>query len=150
MPISPTRTTSRCEMGEELPVPIVVEGERLSIGDDQSVSFVCVLRRTTAALRAITGSLLAVGSLAWEAGVGEDSDDAGIVVGLYVAPDWRRRGIGRLLWQVATELSAANGWTEPRHSPHRTEAGDGFARAVGGVVPPLDAHGFADVRDSGF
>jgi GNAT superfamily N-acetyltransferase len=128
-----------------LPVPIVEEGGLIAAGGNGlRVSFVCVMRRGYASLHAVSESFQAVGSLKW----GTDSD--GEVTGVYVVPEWRRRGLGSLLWKVATELSEENEWPPPRHATPRSEAGDGFARAVGGEVPPLDGGVFAAEDDDGF
>lgn len=77
-------------------MPVVVDGTRVPLKDGPEVSFVCTLSGHSGnpAVHAITAEGLAIGSLKWAARDGE-------VSGVHVHPDFRRRGVGRLLWQVA-------------------------------------------------
>jgi len=39
------------------------------------------------------------------------------------------------LWEKAKKLSADTGIREPIHSRHRTDAGEAWAKKVGGTIP---------------
>jgi GNAT superfamily N-acetyltransferase len=141
-------------MSDIVPVPIVAEGAQISLDDSMHISFVCITRNVitssndakavVASVHAIPDNLLAVGSIKWHI----DSD--GEIGGISVHSDWRRRGIAKLLWKMANELSIANNWPPPRHSAHRTALGDEFAKAVGGSLPELAEGRLADDSDDGF
>jgi GNAT superfamily N-acetyltransferase len=64
-------------------------------------------------------------------------EDDGEILDLQVREDRRRRGVGRLLWEVAAEVAADRGWPAPRHSGTRTVVGDAWAASVGGELPAL-------------
>ena len=64
-----------------------------------------------------------VGSLVW--------DSTGKVHDIDVLPDRQRMGIGTVLWQQAQQAAGGS----VRHSDDRTEAGERFARSVGGTIP---------------
>ncbi len=70
-----------------------------------------------------------VGDLMW---------NAERVGGLSVDEAHRRKGIATGLWNEAHRVAAEReGVQPPRHSPERTDAGDAWARSVGGTLPPL-------------
>lgn len=71
-----------------------------------------------------------VGRLVWDAEDGEISH-------LHVGEPVRRRGIATAMWETAHEEAKTRGITPPTHSSQRTQAGDSWARAVGGDVPDL-------------
>ena len=58
--------------------------------------------------------------------------DTGRVEGTEVYPAFRRQGVATAMWHEAH----ARGY-ELHHSDERTDAGDAWARKVGGPVPPL-------------
>ena len=60
--------------------------------------------------------------LVWEVDTGE-------VLHIGVNADHRRQGVATALWNEAQRYGAI------RHSAYRTDDGDAFARAVGGVLP---------------
>lgn len=66
------------------------------------------------------------GAINWENG-----HDGPVVGDINVREKFQGRGIGRQLWQQAQKATGGS----IRHSANRTEAGDAFARKVGGVVP---------------
>lgn len=72
-----------------------------------------------------------MGALTW--------NDQGEIQGVHVKPQYRRRGVATGMFNAATELANSESeWIPtPEHSPNRTESGDAWAKAVGGVVPPL-------------
>jgi ribosomal protein S18 acetylase RimI-like enzyme len=82
-----------------------------------------------------------IGHLRWD-----DSD--GEISSLRVADNRRREGIATALWETAHEEAEDRGITAPEHSSRRTEAGDAWARAVGGRVPDLtdDVDGWSSNR----
>ena len=61
--------------------------------------------------------------LVWEVDTGE-------VLHIGVNADHRRKGVATALWSEAQRYGAI------RHSAYRTDDGDAFARAVGGMLPP--------------
>jgi Vilmaviridae nuclease len=65
-----------------------------------------------------------VGSLVWTG--------SGKVHDIEVRPDRQRKGIGTHLWQQAQQATSG----QLSHSPDRTDAGEAFARSVGGTTPP--------------
>jgi GNAT superfamily N-acetyltransferase len=79
--------------------------------------------------------MLPVGLLTWDRGTHE-------VEMVYVPEDYRRRGIGRELWEYAKTK-------EPglQHSSDRTNDGDAWARSVGGEVPERKGRG-GDMRNA--
>jgi ribosomal protein S18 acetylase RimI-like enzyme len=82
-----------------------------------------------------------VGRLVWDANDGEISH-------LHVGEKMRRRGIATSMWDTAHEEAETRGIIPPKHSSSRTEAGDAWARAVGGHVPGLkdDVDGWSSGR----
>jgi hypothetical protein len=55
---------------------------------------------------------------------------------LDVSPDFRREGIATAMWQEGHRLASENTRIpKPRHSSDRTEAGDAWAKSVGGRLP---------------
>jgi hypothetical protein len=53
-----------------------------------------------------------------------------------VDPDSQRQGIATAMWNEGQRLATENQRIpKPRHSPDRTNAGDAWARSVGGPLP---------------
>ncbi len=52
------------------------------------------------------------------------------VENVYVDEDHRRKGLATAMWQMGQEMTP-----RPKHSSDRTDAGDAWARAVGGRLP---------------
>jgi hypothetical protein len=53
-----------------------------------------------------------------------------------VSPDQQRRGVATAMWHEGHRLAAENAKIPtPKHSPDRTQAGDAWARSVGGRLP---------------
>jgi GNAT superfamily N-acetyltransferase len=72
-----------------------------------------------------------IGKLSWHYDTGDIND-------VYVMEKNRRQGIATNLFQHATHLSTQfNDVPPPRHSAKRTEAGDSWAKAVGGDIPEI-------------
>lgn len=58
-----------------------------------------------------------------------------------VSPNLQRRGIATALWHHANEVAASTpGVKPPKHSPDRTDAGEAWARSLGGRLPKRLAH----------
>lgn len=72
----------------------------------------------------------AVGYIEWDT-------DSGEVEKVYVGEPFRRLGVGTYLWELATEWAEKNDEVAPEHSSRRSEAGDAYARSIGGRVPDL-------------
>jgi|694.fasta_scaffold08330_11 GNAT superfamily N-acetyltransferase len=72
-----------------------------------------------------------VGYIVWD-------DDTGETKEIFVAPKYRQQGLGKYIWDEATEFAQQNGYQEPTHSSRRTLLGDKFARSIGGHIPDLD------------
>jgi GNAT superfamily N-acetyltransferase len=51
---------------------------------------------------------------------------SGVIDQIYVAPDWRRRGIGGVLAEATSVLCLARGWPRPWAQGQRTELGEKF------------------------
>ena len=69
--------------------------------------------------------------------VGDMLWNAERIGGLGVQEEHRRKGIATGLWNKAKEVAKQNkDIPKPRHSPERTDAGDAWARKVGGKLPP--------------
>lgn len=68
-------------------------------------------------------------SMSWHHKTGE-------IRGVYTEPAHQRQGIASSLYQQSQEVaSTTRGVPAPRHSVDRTEAGDAWARSVGGRRP---------------
>ena len=53
-----------------------------------------------------------------------------------VADDYQRQGIGTAMWNEGHRLAGEQSRVPaPTHSPDRTDAGDAWARSVGGRLP---------------
>jgi len=53
-----------------------------------------------------------------------------------VADDFRRQGVATALWNEGQRIAAENPRIPaPKHSAERTDAGDAWARSVGGRIP---------------
>jgi GNAT superfamily N-acetyltransferase len=65
----------------------------------------------------------------------------GLVHQVFVAPQWRRAGLGTVLVYTASAFHQANGWPGRLHSNgQRTELGERFATTLDhpGRIPPLE------------
>jgi len=77
-----------------------------------------------------------VGLMKWDPDTGEVKD-------LQVHPEHRLRGVARGMWDFAQRqtkpqtpgVDYADDVVAPKHSSERTDAGDAFAKAIGGKVP---------------
>ena len=76
-----------------------------------------------------------VGFMEWEKP--EGSDSATEILAIEVSPEHRRKGLATAaLKHSQTVARASRGAIPvPRHSSHRTNAGDAWAKAVGGDIP---------------
>lgn len=72
-----------------------------------------------------------VGHLLWDKQSGRVSD-------VHVEEAHRLQGIGKGMWNYAQDFSVP-----PRHSEDRSDDGDGFAKRVGGPLPPRTANTWA-------
>jgi hypothetical protein len=73
---------------------------------------------------------LPVGELEWF------SRGNNAVSNVYVREDFRRQGVATRMWDTAHEAaSSTRGVKPPKHSKDRTNAGDAWAKSVGGRVP---------------
>jgi len=69
-----------------------------------------------------------VGTMSWSGKLG--------VHNVEVDPEYQRQGIATALWQRGHQEAAADPKVPaPKHSADRTEAGDAWARSVGGRLP---------------
>jgi GNAT superfamily N-acetyltransferase len=75
-----------------------------------------------------TGKGLVVGRLQWHPKSGE-------VNWVRTHENYRGLGVASTLWEKANKLSADTGIRAPKHSRHRTDQGDAWAKSVGGVTP---------------
>jgi GNAT superfamily N-acetyltransferase len=69
-----------------------------------------------------------VGTIQWHPKTGE-------VNWVRTHQDYRGLGVASTLWEKAKKLSADTGIREPIHSKHRTDAGEAWAKKVGGTIP---------------
>ena len=69
-----------------------------------------------------------VGTIQWHPRTGE-------VNWVRTHQDYRGLGVATTLWEKAKKLSADTGIKEPKHSKHRTEEGEAWAKKVGGALP---------------
>lgn len=70
-----------------------------------------------------------MGSLSWHHKTGE-------IKGVYTDPEHQRQGVASSLYVNAQEIaSTTRGVPKPKHSPHRTESGEAWSKAVGGRRP---------------
>ena len=71
-----------------------------------------------------------IASFSWHHKTGE-------VRGLFTEKEHQRQGIATSMWHEANRIAGeTRGVTAPRHSADRTDAGDAWARSLGGRVPP--------------
>lgn len=71
-----------------------------------------------------------MGSLRW--------NQEGEITGVYVPKRLRRRGIATAMFKIAHEVAEGmEDMNPPEHAADRTPEGDAWAKAVGGVIPPL-------------
>lgn len=98
-----------------------------------------------ASLMVFDSNMVQAAMLRWEAPVRpahwtpDHPDALGEILALEVAQPWRRRGLATAVWKLANDLTEELRWLPPGHSPTRTPEGDAWARAVGGLVPKLEA-----------
>ena len=62
-------------------------------------------------------------------------DRGGEIMGLETHPKYRNQGHASRLWDTANRNSE-NAGVKPKHSDLMTEAGEGWAKKVGGELPP--------------
>lgn len=75
-----------------------------------------------------------IAQISWKPRSGEIKD-------IFVEKPYRRQGLASELFRRAHHMSTQfDDVVPPRHSEHRTEEGDAWAKAVGGEVPPLTPH----------
>ena len=70
-----------------------------------------------------------VGTIKWD-------QRSGAVNWVRTHQDYRGLGVASTLWEKAHKLSADTGIKAPKHSKHRTELGESWAKSVGGEMPP--------------
>ena len=75
------------------------------------------------------GQGLVVGRVMWNKKSGE-------VNWIRTHENYRGLGIASTLWEKANKLAADTGIKAPKHSRHRTEQGESWAKSVGGAMPP--------------
>jgi len=71
-----------------------------------------------------------VGHFYWHPKTGEIKD-------ILVQGNHGGKGLATQMYRIAQGTSRSEGLPHPEHSPDRTEAGDAWARKVGGALPPL-------------
>lgn len=109
-------------------VPVVEQG-----GREQRTSFQCSFVALTRSndSRVLVAALIGfhhmvpIAWLRWMAG--EDGE----ILDVYVAAEYRRRGLATVLLEVATGLAEEQGWSKPEHSGQRTSSGEAWALAHG-------------------
>jgi hypothetical protein len=85
--------------------------------------------RNTYAGSSIDPGIRPVASLSWHHKTGE-------IRGVYTEKEHQRQGIASSLHTRANEIaSETRGVPAPKHSADRTDAGDAWARSVGGSIP---------------
>lgn len=73
------------------------------------------------------------------AGYMEWSHKTGEIHNIQINGAMQRQGHGTAMWNQAHEIaSSTRGVKPPKHSPQRTDAGDAWAKKVGGRRPPLE------------
>ncbi len=119
-------------------VPVVERGAVARSSGGLRLTFLVVTLNHPYSGALITATLIALedqepaGYLKWAV------EGGGKIYDLWTRPDRRRRGVASLLWTVAGEVAAEHGWPMPQHSGQRTEAGEAWARSMGGTLPALD------------
>lgn len=73
-------------------------------------------------IEASTGNNRTLGVLTWSNGK---------IDNVSVKPKWERQGMATQMYQKALEITP-----RLRHSANRTDAGEGWAQKVGGIIPP--------------
>lgn len=67
--------------------------------------------------------------------------ETGEIKGVNTAYEHQRKGLATRVWQEGHRIAGeTRGVKPPKHSRFRTNAGEGWARAVGGRVPPRTFH----------
>jgi hypothetical protein len=61
--------------------------------------------------------------------------DAKQIRNIGVGEQFQRRGVATSMWNEGQRLAEERGIPAPKHSPDRTNAGDAWARSVGGRLP---------------
>jgi len=69
-----------------------------------------------------------IASMSWHHKTGE-------IRGVYTAKEHQRQGIASSLYSEGQSLSGQRGVPAPKHSADRTDAGDAWAKSVGGRLP---------------
>ena len=80
------------------------------------------------ALNKMNGKNQMVGFITWH-------PKTGSVEYVRTHENYRGLGVASTLWERASKLSADTGIRAPKHSRHRTEEGDVWAKSVGGELP---------------
>ena len=75
------------------------------------------------------GKGIVVGTIQWH-------PKSGDVNWVRTHENYRGLGVATTLWEKANKLSADTGIKAPKHSKHRTEQGESWAKSVGGAMPP--------------
>ena len=63
--------------------------------------------------------------------LGKQTEQGRRVMDIQVHPNFQRKGVATRLWRHAHESGLS-----PQHSSERTDAGDAWAKKVGGEIPP--------------
>ena len=82
-----------------------------------------------------TGKIISRGGKGQVVGTIKWHPQTGSINWVRTHPDYRGLGVASTLMEKANKLSADTGIKAPKHSIHRTEEGDKWAKAVGGKVP---------------
>jgi hypothetical protein len=86
-----------------------------------------------AMVRAYDNELVEVGYLKWMVSTDED----GMITWVEVKPAWQRKKVATVMWELAHQVAAEQGWHSPHHTADRTLEGNAWAQAVGGELPDL-------------
>lgn len=95
-----------------------------------------VVKHHLASETGLSTSLHRVTAMQGERQVGTMSWRRGKIDNIEVDPEFQRKGIATELWNRGHQEAAANrSVAKPTHSPDRTDAGDAWAKSVGGRLP---------------